>query len=163
MSIPIVIQGTVIDFPSDSDSPDWSQGVIQFAQATATALSGAVGTFDVPPQTFDISAYNPTSVPVAVPNLSFSSAVVLGANIQIACTRSTNTTTVSEYDELNIVYNATAGTGMLWEMTREATANADITYTITDTGQVEFATTTVSGSGHTGILSYSAKATLLAT
>lgn len=159
----VVIQGTVINVPDDGASPDWSPGIIQFCEATATALSGAVGTFDVSPQTFDISAYNPTSVPVAIPNLAFSPSVVLSATITISCTRTTNSTTVSETSILNIVYNATNSTGLLWELTRQATANANITYTITDTGQLEFATTSISGTGYTGVLSFSAKALALPT
>lgn len=165
MSIPIVIQGTTIDIPSDGQSPDWAQGIIQFCEATATALSGAVGTFDISPQTFDISAYNPTSVPVSIPNLSFSPAVVLGASIQIACIRTTSSLSVSEYDELTIVYNAyNVNLGQpLWEVTRGATGLAYITYTVTDTGQVQFTTSNISGTGHSGTLSYSAKTLLLAT
>src|SRR5579863_7672630 len=98
----ITIQGNPIQFPDDGTSPDWAEAVIQFAQDTATALSGAVGTFDVSPQTFDISSYNPTSTPQPVPNLSFSTTTVLGANIQIACTRTTSGSSVSEYDQLTI-------------------------------------------------------------
>lgn len=163
MSIPIVIQGTQIDFPADSQSPDWSSGVIEFAQATATALSGVVGTFDVAPQVFNIDSQNPTSTNVNIPNLAFSTSQVRSAIINITCHRktiSTGATEVTEADILIITYNASNSPGMLWELTREGTGDASVTYNITDTGQVQFITGTLTGSSHTGILAYSAKALL---
>lgn len=156
----ITIQGQVIDFPDTAESPDWSEAVIEFAEATEEALAGVAGAFDVPPQVMNIDAYNPTVSNVDITNLSFSTTSVRAAVINIAVSRQTNSTKISEFSILNIVYNADNSVGQKWEITREYTGNGSISFNITDTGQVQFTTTTVSGSSHTGILSYSAKALL---
>lgn len=160
MSISINIQGTVIDFPSDSASPDWAEGVIAFAQAVASALSGAVGPADISPQVMNIDAQNPTSTNVDITNLSFSTTTVRAATISIATYRTTDSTSAYEFDTIMVTYNSANSIGQKWEMIREYEGNGSITFNITDTGQVQFTTTALSGTNHAGILSYSAKALL---
>lgn len=156
MSIPITISGTVISFPSSSESPSWAEAVIQFAQAVETALSASAGAYDVAPQVFNIdgSSFNPTASPTNVPNLSFSTTAVRAVMINIATKRTNGVTTVAEETQLFAVYN-----GTIWEMSRETTGDASITFTITPDGQVQFATVMLTGT-QVGILSYSAKALL---
>lgn len=48
-SIPLQIGNTIINFPSTGSSPDWSQGVIAFAEAVALQLQGISSPFDVLP------------------------------------------------------------------------------------------------------------------
>lgn len=160
MSRTITIQGTSIEFPEPGESPDWGEAVEDFAVAVESALSGVAGAFDVAPQVMNIDAYNPTSSNIDITNLSFSISTVRGAVITIATSRQTNTTKKTEISILNIVYNASNSVGQKWEITREYTGNGGISFNITDAGQIQFTTSTVSGSSHTGILSYSAKALL---
>lgn len=160
MSKTITIQGTDIQFPTSGESPDWSQPIVDFAEAVESALTGVSGAYDVSPQVMNIDAYNPTGSAIDITNLSFSTTEVLSATITISVYRDTTTTTSTETSVLNIVYNATNGTGQKWEMTREATGDASITFSITDAGQVQFETTALGGSSHVGHLSYSAKALL---
>ena len=156
----IIISGTVIEFPDSSESPDWSQSVIQFAQSVETALSGVAGAFDVSPQVFNIDAQNPTSTNIAIPNLTFSTTSVRSANIRISVYRNTSSASAAEFSDIDIVYNTNNSIGQKWEISREITGDGKILFNITDTGQVQFTTTTLAGTGHTGILSYSAKALL---
>lgn len=162
MSKTITISGTPIDFPESGESPDWAPAVLEFAEATADALSGVVGAFDVSPQIMNIDAYNPTSINVDVTNLSFSVTSVRSATITMAVSRErTDGTKKTELSLINIVYNASNSIGSKWELTREITGNAYISFNITDNGQVQFTNTAIGSSGtHTGILSYSAKAQL---
>lgn len=160
MSRSITIQGTVIDFPAPGESPEWGQAVEDFAVAVQTALNGVAGAYDVSPQVMNIDAYNPTSSATDITNLGFSTTSVRGAIINIAVSRQTNSTKATEISVLHIVYNADGGTGSKWSITRETTGDASIDFTVTDGGQVQFTTTAVSGSSHTGILSYSAKSLL---
>lgn len=45
----ITIGNQVINFPNTGRDAVWSDAVVDFAQAVATQLSGAVGPFDIPP------------------------------------------------------------------------------------------------------------------
>jgi hypothetical protein len=160
--IPIItIQNTVIDFPDSGNSPNWAPAVIAFAVATQNALSGIVGPADVPPQTFALDTFNP-GTSVNIPNLTFSTAIVRSAFIRYSVFRTTSTTTLSEAGTLTITYNPSNPTGSLWETSRVAVGNAQITFYVTDAGQVQFTTAMLGGLNHTGSLEYSASAALQA-
>jgi hypothetical protein len=96
MSIQITIQGTVIDFPSSGQSPNWAPAIIEFAQAVEQALSGVVGPYDVSPQVIDIQ----NGIPGNILALSFASSVVRSVQIMYSVYRVhdnavTNITTIS--------------------------------------------------------------------
>lgn len=154
----IIIRGTPIDFPDSGSSEDWSPAVIEFAQAVADALTSAVGTFDVPPQVQIIDASNPgTNVDIA--SLNFPTSNVRAAFIRYTVFRATDSTSVYEAGDLIIVYSPDNPVSSKWEITRgNITGDGQITFTVTDTGQVQFSTTAISGLNHTGRLSFEARA-----
>lgn len=165
----ITIQGTVIDLADTGDSPDWSQSVIEFAEAVEDALSGVSGAYDVAPQIMNIDGYDTAGSGANITNLSFSVSAVRAVIINIAVSRVSTTASPTTYTELSVlhcVYNATNGTGEKWEITRERTGDAKVTFAISDTGVVSFVVRSVAdgtgvlGGTVTGILSYSAKALL---
>ena len=155
----VVIQGTVINIPSAGSSPQWAEAIDEFAVAVEGALNTVIGAFDVAPQALIIDAYNPgTNIPIAA--LSFPTATVRAVFIRYSVFRSTNLTSVYETGELNAVYNPSGPTGNKWELAQQLVGNGDITFTITDTGQVEFSTTVIAGTGHQGVLTFVAQAIL---
>lgn len=157
-TIPITISGTIINFPVSGSSPNWSEAVIDFAVAVQDALASFVGPFDIPPQIY-IMVSN-VNANVNIPNLTFPTSRVQGAEISYSVFRNTSTQTVSESGSILINYNATAATGSKWEIAREYVGDAQITFTITDTGQLQFSTTLLSGTAFNGKISYQAKAIL---
>ena len=161
MSRSITIQGTEIEFPESGESPDWGEAVVEFAEAVEDALASVAGTFDVPPQTLNIDAQNPTSTNVDIPNLSFSTASVRAAFITVAVYRDTSTTTVSEAFDIITVYNPENGSGLKWSLSVSSVGDDSLTtFNITDVGQVQFTTTALGGTGHTGLITYTGKAVL---
>lgn len=157
MSYNINIQGTQISLPSSSESPNWSSGIIQAFQAIANALSFAVGPYDISPQVYDISAFNSVSNQ-SVTGLTFSNASVRGAIIRYSVFRTSTATTVAETGMIDIVYDPGNTTGHKWEISREYTGNASITFSISDTGQIQFSTTSIGGTSHQGKISFAAQA-----
>ncbi len=156
MSIPIIIQGTIIDFPSSSESPNWAPAVIEFAQAVEAALQGLAGSFDVPPQTFVIDSYNPGTL-INIPNLNFPSSQVRSSFIRYTVHRTTSSNEVNEVGELWVVYNNTNGS---WDISQEKAQNGQISFSITNTGQVQFTTTTIAGTSHAGFITFTAQSLL---
>lgn len=159
MAVTVTIQGTPIEFPSSGESPNWAPAVIEFAQAVEAALSGVAGTFDVAPQILVIDAQNP-GTNVNATGLSFPVSNVRGAEISYSVYRTTSTDTAYEFGTLKIIYNANGATNQKWEISRDYVGDGKITFTITDIGQVQFTTATMAGTGHSGKLSYAAKALL---
>lgn len=156
MSFTITIAGNPIEFPSDSQAADWAPPIIQFAQAVEAALSGISGPGDISPQVFTMSANANTNVEVT--GLQFSNAVVRGANIRYAVHRATSLIEVDEEGNLTIVYNPTNAPGMVWELIRSYTGDAQVTFTIADTGQISFSSTLLTGTSHIGEISFAASA-----
>ena len=159
MSIQIAIRGTVINFPSSSAAPNWAPSIIQFAQEVESALQLAIGTFDVAPQTMSIDSYNVSSL-VDIPNLTFPTSNVRSAVINISVVRSgtSPSVTVTQTSEIDIVYNPTNPTNNKWEIAQSKVGDASIAFSITDVGQVQFTTTSITSGTHTGVISFTAKA-----
>ncbi len=157
MPIDIIIQGTLIQIPSSGESPNWSSGIIEAFQAIESALNSAIGTFDVAPQVFNGDAYNP-GTGISLPNLSFSTSDVRSADISYAVFRETTTTNAAEAGRITVVYNPNNSIGNKWEIQRDYVGDGQITFAISDLGQVSFTTTTLAGINHTMRISYSAKA-----
>lgn len=157
MSFPINIRGTIINFPSTAQSPDWSPAIIAFSQAVEDALLGLVNNGDISPQVQTIDVSNPGSG-VVINNLSFSTSDIRAAFINYSVFRQTDTNQVAEAGTMTIVYNPSNPSGSKWERTREFEGDAQISFTVSDTGQFSFSTTAISGPNHQGWIAFSAKA-----
>jgi hypothetical protein len=153
----IIIQGTPINFPNDGASPDWSPAIIQFAESVATALSNVVGTYDVSPQQFILTNI-PNDVSTSVPNLSFSPDVVNGAIVTYSIQRITSSVTVSETGMLTCDYNPTNTPGELWQLVRESDGNSNVTFTMSDEGQISITLSALAGTPGPSFVSYYGKA-----
>lgn len=157
--MPIInIQGTIIEFPDSAQSPNWADPVIQFAEAVAAALASVAGPFDVSPQIYLMVSNVNTNV--ALPNLAFPTSNVRGARITYTVFRTTSTNTVAEEGNIDIVYNPDGPFGNKWEISREKTGDALVTFSITDTGIVQFTSALLPGLNHQGNIGYTAKALL---
>lgn len=117
----------------------------------------SVGDFDVAPQVYTMVANLNTNV--SLPNLSFPTAQVRAAFINYSVFRTTDApATAYEAGVLTVVFNSTTST---WEIIRGPYAgDGQITFSITNGGQVQFSTTALSGSNHVGMISYTAKTLL---
>lgn len=150
------IAGAIIDFPDDGASPDWAPAVILFAQAVASALNATIGPYDVPPQIQVIDAYNGSGT--TINNLSFSTSVVRAAFIRYSVYRNTSTTTLAEAGTMIAVYNPNATAGSLWNLIRSYDGESETQFTMSDTGQVSFTNTAITGLNYNATISYSANA-----
>jgi len=157
----ITIAGTPIDFPNTGASPVWSDAVIEFAQLVEEALSGLVGTGDISKQAFTLDSSMNPATNITLTGLSFSTAVVRAAFIKYSVYRSTSApspATAYEAGEMVIVYNPANPTNQKWELQREYVGDGKITFTIDDSGQFSFSTTAITGTAHTGKISFLATA-----
>lgn len=154
----ITIGSTVIDFPNSSSSPNWSPAIIEFAQAVAANLAFAVGPYDIPPQSQAIT--QEFEGPTDITNLVFSTSAVRAAFIRYSVYRESSTPAVAtETGTISIVYNQTNPSLNKWELSQDKTGDASITFSITDTGQVQFTTTTI-GPFVTGKIYFTAQSML---
>jgi hypothetical protein len=159
MSVVITIQGTVIEFPSSGQSPNWAPAVIEFAQAVEQALLSSVGPYDVPPQTIDITN-GASSTPITA--LSFPTSVVRSVIIRYSIFRKTDTALSEEVEAgtMTLAYDSVSNS---WSLERDFTGNTDgkgVTFSVDSVGQMYYTSTSIAGSNYSGKLSFAAQALL---
>jgi hypothetical protein len=152
----ITINGTVVSLPVSSASPNWAPAIIQAFQLIEAALQGVSGTFDIAPQVLDISAFN-NATDEDVTGLTFATSAVRSAVITYFVYRETDSANASESGQIFIDYNDNRSLNEKWAISREAVGDGEITFSITDTGQVQFSTDALSGSNHVGSIGFFAK------
>lgn len=157
MSVIITIGGTPIQFPTSGSPASWAPPVVQFAETVADVLTGLVGPFDVVPQSFPLDTFNPGTA-IVIPHLSFSPISVTSVEISYEVSRTTSVTSGYERGTLTMIYNPNSGSGSKWEVGRQYVGRASVTFTVSDSGQVEINTQTLPGSNHVARIAYSAKA-----
>lgn len=166
--VAITVKGTVINIPNSGASPNWSPAIIEAFQALADAVNTFAGSFDVPPQTQSIDAFNP-GTGIDIDNLVFPASEVRSATIYYTVYRKTTDSgppdgvEVVEAGTLEIAYNNSRPNGQKWEIGRMGIGDAMTDFNVTDLGQVQFSTNTITGINHTGTISYRALSILNAT
>lgn len=157
----IIIKGTEIDIPNSGASPNWSPAIIEAFQAIADAVNAVTATFDVAPQTQNIDANN-VATNIELNNLSFPSSDVRAVTVYYTVWRKTENSgppdgqEVVEAGTLECSFNDSRPVTQKWELVRSGQSDALIDFNITDSGQIRFTTTALTGINHTGIVSYRA-------
>jgi hypothetical protein len=154
------IRGTIITLPESAGSPNWAPALLAMFTAIQEALELSVGEADIAPQVLNIDAFN-NATNQDVIGLAFSPSVVRSAEISYYVFRETTTNNAAETGTIYIEYNANNSVGQKWLFSRECVGNGSIDFNITDAGQVQFTTTALAGSSHTGSLGFLAKSILL--
>lgn len=161
----IIIKGTPIQLPDSAASPNWSPAIIEAFQAIADAVNAVTATYDVAPQVQNIDANN-SSTNVDINNLTFPSADVRAATVYYSVYRATEDSgppdgqEVAEAGTVEIVFNDANPITQKWEIVRMFEGDASITFSVTDLGQIQFSTSPLTGTNHTGIVTYRAIAVL---
>jgi len=155
----ITINGQPIDFPNDRASPDWAPAVIQFAEAVGNALAIGLNPNDVAPQAFVLDSYNSASN-IDIPALSFPISSVRAVFIKYSVYRTTNSANADEAGDIIAIYNPNNAVTKKWSISQGNITGqgGKLAFNITDTGQFQFSTTALSGSSHTGKLTFEARA-----
>lgn len=159
MSVEIIIQNQVINFPSSSESPNWAPAIIQFAQAVEQALATVTGDYDIAPQIFNIDTANP-GIAIDITPLEFPNSQVRSVVITYAVVRTTTTDQVFEGGTLELLYDNSKPSGNKWDLANTHQGDALIEFFISDSGQVNFTTEAISGLNHTGFITFRAISTL---
>lgn len=162
---PITINGITVNFPISGTSPNWSAAVIQAIELIAQALDISAGPFDIPPQNFVMTSNVNTNVPI--PNLSFPVSAVQGAVVFYGVNRGSTgagAEQISQSGILIINYDPTQSPGNLWQINDEFAASssdgAQISFSVSDVGQLQFSTTAITGTNPQGTINFRALAVL---
>lgn len=152
---PLVIGSQTFQNPAAGTSPPYGQNLYDIITALAAAVNNTVGPADILPTTY-VPANNVAS-PTSITGLVFSNSTVRGAIITYSVYRNTSITEYSETGTLAVTYKSVAAT---WEIAQYSVGSSGLTFTISNSGQVQFVSDNMSGTGYTSKLIFSAKAIL---
>lgn len=153
MSIQVTIQGTTYTLNQQSDNAPWGEQLSDLLQTIVDVANNSVGPNDILTTSFSIA--NNVSSATNVNGLNFDPSQVRSAIINYSLYRHTNSNELSECGQILITYKTTAGT---WELAQTYAGSSGVTFTITNTGQIKYTSTNVSGSSYTGKMKFNARA-----
>jgi hypothetical protein len=131
MSIPIIINGQIFNYPEPGDLPGWGSDASDAFVALAAYVNGLVPPTDIPLTTATLA--DNIAVPTTITNLVFNSSLIYGAIVEMTINRGAAT----ELDTLDLVY-----TNGNWTMDRtQSGTDVGVTFSITSGGQLQYTTT----------------------
>lgn len=151
MSTPVVISGTTYNLPVQGQNPPWGSDLSDIISALVTTINGLSGSSDILTTNFTI-VNNQSSV-ANVTSLSFSTTAVRSAIVSYSIYRSTSTNEASECGQIYVTYKSTAGT---WEIAQNYAGSSGVVFSITNTGQIQYTSTNLAGTGYVGKMKFKA-------
>lgn len=144
----LVIQGNVYNYPDPGEDPGWGSDATDWAQAVTDVLNTLVSASDILETSFtvqdDVSSYS------NIDGLRFDSALVRAANISYSINRNGS----NQSGTLHLNYNTSGSIGNKWTLQENRSGDVGITFSVTDTGQIQYIST---NSGFSGQIKFAAK------
>lgn len=157
MSITINIAGTNYNLPQQGENPPWGSDLSDLIQALASVTNSLSGPADILTTNFTI--LNNVVAPANVTGCAFSTSTVRSAIISYSIYRSSSTTETSECGQIYITYSSTAGT---WELAQNYAGNSGVSFSITNSGQLQYLSSAFGGINYAAKMKFSAKSFLQA-
>lgn len=155
MAITVTINGTDYNVPVQGQNPPWGEDLTDVIVALAAGVNSVFGSADIP--TTSISVANNQVAVANVTGASFDPTQVRSAIIQYSIYRSTTLAEKSECGHIYLTYYSVANT---WELAQNHVGEADVTFTITAGGQLQYVSSLLAGASYTSKLVFSGKAFL---
>lgn len=159
MPITLTVNNIPFSYPVSGDSPGWGQGATDWATEVTTVLNDIVGPNDVLETTFNVINNQVSSSNVT--GLVFNTGEVRAAFVEYSIyrTSTSNPSGFTESGNMNISYDNSASSGSKWSLViGNITGNSGVTFTITDSGQIQYQSTNIGSTGYSGVMHFRATA-----
>lgn len=153
MAKQVTVNGNPYILNQQGDNPPFGEQQSELIEALVNVANNTVGTGDILTTSFNV-ANNVTS-PTNVTGLQFDTATIRSAIIEYSIYRSTSTEEVSECGTMLVTYKSLAAS---WEVARYSVGDAGIFFTLDATGQAQYTSSNMSGTGYAGLLKFKARA-----
>ena len=152
----LTIGNQSFNYPDPGEEAGWGEDATGWAEAVTTALSALIGTGDILPSTYSIPN-NSTNQDVV--GLAFNSSEIRSANINYNVYRKSNTETgIAESGVMLLDLNDTGAVGQKWQLTIQKNGEAGVSFSVTDSGQIQVTSSDIGLAGYVGTMRFSAKA-----
>lgn len=153
MSKSVTISGTTYTLATQGTNPPWGKDLSDLIEALVTVVGTLSGTGDILTTNFTVA--NNQSSAANVTGLSFDTGTIRSAIVQYSIYRSTNSAEKGECGLLLLTYLGTAG---VWTLSRYSNDDSGVVFTVTNAGQLQYTSDSMSGTGYAGLMKFSAKA-----
>ena len=153
--IQLTVAGQVYNYPSENDSPNWGEEATAWAQGVTDALTAVFGPYDIP-ETIATIANNQTS-PTNVIGLSFDTTKVRGAIVTYTVYRVSTGSGAMETGETGTMYLTYLNNTNTWNMAVVGGSFANVQFSITVNGQVQYTSSNFTGSSYSGVMHFKAE------
>lgn len=150
MSKILIIGNSEYEFPEQGTNAPWGEQVTDWAVAVTEALTNVQQPNDIVTTTAIIN--NNQSTLANISGFSFDTSEVVSINAEFIIKRNTDTTTLVEDGVIKGNFD-----GSTWTCSQVSRGNAGVTFDITDAGQVQYTSTSVSGANYSGLIIFKAK------
>lgn len=150
----LIVNNTPFVYPTSGDEPGWGSDATGWASAVTQVLTDLLGPNDILETAFNIA--NNQTVFADVTGLTFNGASVRAANITYSVFRvsTANPSGNSETGTIQLDYDNNLG----WSINQGSIlGNAGVTFTVTNTGQVQYKSTDINALNYVGTMKFRAK------
>lgn len=159
MPITLTVNNIPYEYPIAGDSPGWGQPATDWATEVTLVLNDLLGSNDILETTFNVTN-NVTSF-TNVNSLVFNTGQVRAAQVAYSVYR-TSTLNPSGHTEAGLMtlsYDNLAASGSKWSLViGNVTGNSGVTFSVTDTGQIQYKSTDIGSAGYSGVMHFKATA-----
>jgi hypothetical protein len=150
----LIVNNTTFNYPDPGQEPGWGEDATAWAEAVTEALNFLIAPGDIINSTAGIQ--NNVSSPTDVSGCVFDGSVTRAANITYQIVRSSDdlTTPIVEEGSLLLNYNPSG----VWTLTQQYSGDeVGVLFSITNSGQVRYTSSNVTGANYSGIIKFSAR------
>jgi len=159
MSTTLIVNNTPFEYPTPGDEPGWGEAATGWAEEVTDVLNSVLGPDDILETTFTVN--NSVAVATNVSGLLFNTGTVRAATVEYSVYRisDSNPSGNAESGIMNLIFDNSAAPGFQWTLTiGNIAGNAGINFTITDAGQVQYTSTDIGATNHSGTMHFKARA-----
>lgn len=154
MSIPVVINGTDYNLPTQGQSPPWGDDLTNIILALIDSAANVNGPGDILKTTFLLA--NNQSSAANVTGLAFDLSQIRAAIVQYSVYRSTDSNEESETGTMYVTYSSL---NSAWSLVIAGDVlNSTMVFTITSLGQIQYTSGNLAGANYTGRIIFAASA-----
>ena len=146
MSQQVIINNTIYNYPDPGELPGWGNDATEAFLALAAYVNGLSPPSDIVLASAPLA--DNVAVPTTITGLTFDSSLIYGAIVELTIRRSNNSTTTTELDTLDLVYS-----NGVWNLDRTISGDpTGVTFSINNSGQLQYTSTPLGGSGYVGTM-----------
>lgn len=161
MSTPLVVNGTLYNYPTSGEDPNWAEEASGWSEAVTDVLGTLLAPGDILETTFSIS--NNITSAQNVNGLLFDSGTNRSAVISYSVYRTSTSTTSgkAEVGTMTLVYDDDATSGSKWSLMQTANGDAGVVFNVTDAGQITYLSSDIGSAGYSGTIHFKASTTAI--